>query len=73
MEMVYGLKIEFQFIRNNGRVLGETVFEDATVPIYEREGGEGYKLVRVQSGNGHNRRKLDKQSLRRSFPLYLRP
>jgi Zn-dependent peptidase ImmA (M78 family) len=50
MEMVYGLKIEFQFIRNNGRVLGETVFEDATVPIYEREGGEGYKLVRVKAG-----------------------
>ena len=30
--------------------MGETVFEDATVPIYEREGGEGYKLVRVKAG-----------------------
>lgn len=41
MERLYGLKMEFQFIRNNGRVLGETIFEDTVVPIYERENGEG--------------------------------
>jgi hypothetical protein len=50
MELVYGLKIDFQFIRNNGRVLGETVFEDAAVPIYERENHEGYKLIAVTAG-----------------------
>jgi Zn-dependent peptidase ImmA (M78 family) len=50
MEMVYGLKLDFQFIRNNGRVLGETVFEDMAVPIYERENHEGYKLIPVTAG-----------------------
>jgi Zn-dependent peptidase ImmA (M78 family) len=50
MESVYGLKFDFQFIRNNGRVLGETVFDDAPVPIYERENHEGYKLIFVKAG-----------------------
>lgn len=50
MERVYDLSVEYQYIRNNGRVLGETVFERAMVPIYEREGGVGYKLVPVEAG-----------------------
>jgi Zn-dependent peptidase ImmA (M78 family) len=51
MERVYGLTLEFQYIRNNGRVLGETVFENAMIPIYEREGGRGaYNLVPVRAG-----------------------
>ena len=50
MEKVYGLKMDFQFIRNNGRVLGETVFEDMAVPIYERVNQEGYKLIPVTAG-----------------------
>jgi Zn-dependent peptidase ImmA (M78 family) len=50
MERVYGLALDFQYIRNNGRVLGETVFEDALVPIYERENHEGYKLIPVRAG-----------------------
>ena len=50
MEKVYGLSLEFQFIRNNGRVLGETVFEDALVPIYDRANHEGYKLIPVKAG-----------------------
>jgi Zn-dependent peptidase ImmA (M78 family) len=50
MERVYGLKLDFQFIRNNGRVLGETVFEDTVVPIYERVNNEGYKLMLVEAG-----------------------
>ena len=50
MEKVYGLTIEYQYIRNNGRILGETVFEDAMIPIYERENKEGYKLVFVEAG-----------------------
>jgi len=39
----------YQFIRSNGRVLGETVFETAMVPIYERDRG-GYKLIPVKAG-----------------------
>lgn len=50
MEKIYGLTIEFQYIRNNGRILGETVFEDAMIPIYEHENGEDYKLVPVKAG-----------------------
>jgi Zn-dependent peptidase ImmA (M78 family) len=50
MEEVYGLTIEYQYIRKNGRVLGETVFENAMVPIYVRENNEGYKLVPVKAG-----------------------
>ena len=50
IEKMYGLTLEFQFIRNNGRILGETVFEDTPVPIYERENHEGYKLVPVKAG-----------------------
>jgi Zn-dependent peptidase ImmA (M78 family) len=50
IEKVYGLTLEFQFIRKNGRVLGETVFEDALIPIYDRNSGEGYKLVPVRAG-----------------------
>ena len=50
IEKVYGLTMEFQYIRNNGRILGETVFEDTTVPIYERENSEGYKLLPFSAG-----------------------
>jgi len=50
MERLYGLTIEFYHIRNNGRVLGETVFEDAMIPIYERANHEGYKLIPVKAG-----------------------
>jgi len=50
MEQVYGLTIVFHHIRKNGRVLGETIFEDAKVPIYERRNSEGYKLVPFKAG-----------------------
>lgn len=50
MEKVYGLTLEFQYIRNNGRILGETIFENAKVPIYERENNKGYKLISVKAG-----------------------
>jgi len=50
MEKVYGLTIEFQHIRKNGRILGETVFEDAMIPIYDKRTGEGYKLVPMPAG-----------------------
>ena len=35
MEKVYGLTIEYQYIRKNGRILGETIFEDCMIPIYD--------------------------------------
>jgi len=50
MEKAYGLTLEFQYIRKNGRILGETVFEDAEIPIYEHENKEGYKLIPVKAG-----------------------
>jgi len=50
MERVFGLTVEYQYIRNNGRVLGETVFEKAMIPIYEPEGGIGYILMPVEAG-----------------------
>jgi len=50
MEKVYGLSLEYHYIRKDGRVLGETVFEDALVPIYDRANHEGYKLIPVKAG-----------------------
>jgi len=50
IENVYKLTIEFQYLRKNGRVLGETVFEDCMVPIYDRLTGEGYKLEPFSAG-----------------------
>lgn len=49
MEQLYGLRFDYQYIRNNGRILGETVFDDALVPIYDREYHE-YTLVPVKGG-----------------------
>lgn len=50
MEKVYGLSLEYQYIRNNGRILGETVFVDAMIPIYEFRDSEGYTLIPVKAG-----------------------
>ena len=50
MELKYELTIVFHHIRKNGRILGETIFEDAMVPIYERRNREGYKLVPFRAG-----------------------
>ncbi|MCL2083319.1 MAG: ImmA/IrrE family metallo-endopeptidase [Oscillospiraceae bacterium] len=50
MEKCFGLSIEFRHIRKNGRVLGETIFEDTMVAVYERRNGEGYKLIPVKGG-----------------------
>lgn len=49
MEKQYGLRIEFQHIRNNGRILGETVFDDTLVAIYDRE-YKMYTLIPAKSG-----------------------
>ena len=32
-----GLVLEYQYLRNNGRVLGETIFDDGLTAIYDRE------------------------------------
>jgi len=50
IEQVYKLTMEFQHIRKNGRILGETVFEDCMVPIYNKRSGEGYKLEPFKAG-----------------------
>ena len=50
IEKIFGLTIEFQYIRSDGRILGETIFEDCVIPIYERENGKGYKIIHVKAG-----------------------
>jgi len=44
-----GLSLEYQYIRNNGRILGETVFDDAHVPIYNMD-EKRYELIFVERG-----------------------
>lgn len=44
-----GLSLEYQYIRNNGRILGETVFDDDYIPLYNREKRK-YELVFVERG-----------------------
>ena len=43
------LSLEYQYIRKNGRILGETVFDDDYVPIYNME-RKRYELVFVERG-----------------------
>ena len=50
MEKVYGLTLDFQYLCKSGQVLGETIFEDSVIPVYERRTGEGYKLIHVNAG-----------------------
>lgn len=44
-----GLEIDYQYIRNNGRILGETVFDDTLIPVYDKDGGQ-YALISVKRG-----------------------
>ena len=44
-----GLSLEYQYIRNNGRILGETVFDDSYVPIYNMD-EHRYELIFVERG-----------------------
>ena len=50
IEQAYGLTLEYLHIRKNGIILGETIFEDALVAIYEPKDKEGYKLIHVKAG-----------------------
>lgn len=45
----HGLSLEYQHIRNDGRILGETVFDDGLHPIYDMEHHE-YILIPVHAG-----------------------
>lgn len=49
IEEMYGLEIEYQVIRKDGRILGATVFEDEYVPVFIEEIGK-YNLVRFKKG-----------------------
>lgn len=49
MEQQYNLAIEYQDLRNDGRVLGETVFQDSIVPIYDRDSRQ-YTAIKVKGG-----------------------
>ena len=44
-----GLVLEYQYLRNNGRVLGETIFDDGLTAIYDRE-NHCYDLLPVKGG-----------------------
>ena len=44
-----GLVLEYQYLRNNGRVLGETIFDDGLTAIYDRE-NHRYDLLPVKGG-----------------------
>jgi Zn-dependent peptidase ImmA (M78 family) len=47
MDEMFGLEFEYQYIRNNGRVLGETVFNTAYVPVYDEDYRQ-YELIQVK-------------------------
>lgn len=44
-----GLSLEYQYIRKNGRILGETVFDDDYIPLYNMD-EKKYELVFVERG-----------------------
>ena len=44
-----GLSLEFQYIRKSGKILGETIFDDDYVPIYDMVKKE-YSLVFMERG-----------------------
>lgn len=44
-----GLSLEYQYIRKNGRILGETIFDDDYIPLYNME-EKKYELVFVERG-----------------------
>ena len=44
-----GLVLEYQYLRNNGRVLGETIFDDGLTAIYDWE-NHRYDLFPVKGG-----------------------
>jgi hypothetical protein len=49
IENYFKFTIEYQFLRKNGRILGETIFDDTYVPIYDME-KEEYTVILVKGG-----------------------
>lgn len=49
IEKQYGLNIEYQYLRKNGRLLGEIVFDDGAAIIYDRR-NKRYDLIMVKAG-----------------------
>lgn len=45
----FGLSLEFQYIRKNGRILGETVFDSGYIPLYNMT-EQKYELVFMERG-----------------------
>jgi len=45
----HGLILEYQCLRNNGRILGETVFDDGLTAVYDLDRRE-YTLIPVKGG-----------------------
>ena len=45
-----GLEIDYQYIRNNGRILGETIFDDTVIPVYDKDNAQ-YSLICVRRGD----------------------
>ena len=43
------IRDRYQYLRNNGRVLGETIFDDGLTAIYDRE-NHRYDLLPVKGG-----------------------
>lgn len=49
IEVEYKLTIEYVKLRKSGNVLGQTVFENCFVPVYDKE-NEQYTIIEVQPG-----------------------
>ena len=48
-EQYFGLRIEYHCLRKNGVILGETIFDDAQVPVYDTE-AKCYTLIAAKRG-----------------------
>jgi len=49
IEQEFGLNVEYHYLRKDFRVLGQTVFENSFVPIYDNENKE-YTVIEVNAG-----------------------
>lgn len=45
----HGLSLEYQYLRNDGRILGETIFTDGLTAVYNKD-TQSYQLIPVQAG-----------------------
>lgn len=47
LELQYGLTVEYHHLRKNGRVLGQAVFENCYIPVYDME-KQQYTTIEVE-------------------------